>query len=31
LTFAACWGHARRKVVESTTYEPEGKQLSRLS
>ena len=27
LTFAACWGHARRKVVESTTYEPEGKQL----
>jgi transposase len=27
LTFAACWGHARRKVVESTTYEQEGKQL----
>ena len=22
LTFAACWGHARRKVVEATTYQP---------
>lgn len=27
LTFAACWGHARRKVVESKTYEQEGQQL----
>jgi len=24
LTFAACWGHARRKVVEATTYPKEG-------
>ncbi|MGB8854572.1 MAG: IS66 family transposase [Pirellulales bacterium] len=23
LTFAACWGHARRKVVEATTYQKE--------
>ena len=23
LTFAACWGHARRKVVEATTYPKE--------
>jgi len=23
LTFAACWGHARRKVVEATTYRKE--------
>jgi transposase len=23
LTFAACWGHARRKVVEATTYKKE--------
>lgn len=23
LEFVACWGHARRKVVESTTYRPE--------
>jgi transposase len=23
LTFAACWGHARRKVVEATTYAKE--------
>jgi transposase len=23
LTFAACWGHARRKVVEATTYPQE--------
>lgn len=27
LTFAACWGHARRKVVESTTYAKEGELL----
>lgn len=27
LTFAACWGHARRKVVESVTYAQEGRQL----
>ena len=27
LTFAACWGHARRKVVESTTYKAESDQL----
>ena len=27
LTFAACWGHARRKVVESVTYVQEGRQL----
>jgi len=27
LTFAACWGHARRKVVESATYAQEGRQL----
>jgi transposase len=27
LTFAACWGHARRKVVEATTYKPEGQLL----
>jgi transposase len=27
LTFAACWGHARRKVVEAVTYKPEGQQL----
>jgi transposase len=24
LTFAACWGHARRKVVEATTYAKES-------
>jgi transposase len=24
LTFAACWGHARRKVVEATTYAQEA-------
>ncbi len=24
LTFAACWGHARRKVVEATTYPQES-------
>ena len=23
LQFVACWGHARRKVVEATTYQPE--------
>jgi len=23
LEFVACWGHARRKVVEATTYQPE--------
>jgi transposase len=23
LEFVACWGHARRKVVEATTYKPE--------
>lgn len=27
LTFAACWGHARRKVVESTTYRKESELL----
>jgi transposase len=27
LTFAACWGHARRKVVEAATYKSEGRQL----
>ena len=27
LTFAACWGHARRKVVEAQTYQKEGQQL----
>jgi transposase len=27
LTFAACWGHARRKVVESTTYPQESELL----
>ena len=27
LTFAACWGHARRKVVEATTYKQEGERL----
>jgi hypothetical protein len=27
LTFAACWGHARRKVVEATTYRKEGELL----
>ena len=27
LTFAACWGHARRKVVEATTYPKEGELL----
>jgi transposase len=27
LTFAACWGHARRKVVESTTYPKESELL----
>jgi len=23
LEFVACWGHARRKIVEATTYQPE--------
>jgi transposase len=27
LTFAACWGHARRKVVQATTYQRESQQL----
>ncbi len=27
LTFAACWGHARRKVVEATTYAKEAELL----
>jgi transposase len=27
LTFAACWAHARRKVVEATTYAQEGELL----
>jgi len=27
LAFAACWGHARRKVVEAATYKSEGRQL----
>ena len=27
LTFAACWSHARRKVVEATTYPKEGELL----
>jgi len=27
LTFVACWGHARRKVVESTTYQQESELL----
>jgi transposase len=27
LTFAACWGHARRKVVEATTYAKEAEVL----
>jgi hypothetical protein len=27
LTFAACWGHARRKVVEAVTYRKEGELL----
>jgi transposase len=27
LTFAACWGHARRKVVEAATYRKEGELL----
>jgi len=27
LTFAACWGHARRKVVEATTYPQESELL----
>jgi hypothetical protein len=27
LTFAACWGHARRKVVESMTYQAERDRL----
>ena len=27
LTFAACWAHARRKVVEATTYPKEGELL----
>jgi len=27
LTFVACWGHARRKVVEVTTYQQESETL----
>ena len=27
LEFVACWGHARRKVVEATTYKPESELL----
>jgi transposase len=27
LEFVACWGHARRKVVEATTYQPEREVL----
>ena len=27
LEFAACWSHARRKVVEATTYQTESEQL----
>lgn len=27
LEFVACWAHARRKVVESSTYQPEAEQL----
>jgi len=27
LTFVACWGHARRKVVEATTYQQESEIL----
>lgn len=27
LTFAACWSHARRKVVQATTYQRESQQL----
>ncbi len=27
LEFVACWGHARRKVVEATTYQPERELL----
>ena len=30
LEFVACWGHARRKVVESQTYKPEGEVLLRM-
>jgi len=27
LEFVACWGHARRKVIEATTYKQEGELL----
>lgn len=30
LEFVACWGHARRKVVEATTYKKEGEFLLEL-
>ena len=30
LEFVACWGHARRKVVESQTYKAEGEVLLRM-
>jgi transposase len=30
LEFVACWGHARRKVVEATTYQPECELLLRM-
>lgn len=30
LEFVACWGHARRKVTEATTYQAEAEQLVRM-
>ncbi len=30
LEFVACWGHARRKVVESQTYKAEGEVLLKM-
>jgi len=30
LEFVACWGHARRKVVDSQTYKPEGETLRKM-
>jgi len=30
LEFVACWGHARRKVVDSQTYKLEGETLLKM-
>jgi transposase len=30
LEFVACWGHARRKITEATTYQTEAEQLLRM-